>query len=61
MKLIQRVIYTGFAAIAITSASMPVWPGYANEERAAERDALDDAAIASSQAAEPAPNAFERR
>jgi hypothetical protein len=60
MKLIQRVIYTGFAAIAITSASMPVWPGYANEERAA-RDALDDVAIAPNQAGEPPANAFERR
>ncbi|HEX5129428.1 MAG TPA: YXWGXW repeat-containing protein [Usitatibacter sp.] len=33
MKLIQRVIYTGFAAIAITSASMPVWPAGAIHDR----------------------------
>jgi hypothetical protein len=28
MKVIQRVIYTGFAAVAIASASMPVWPAH---------------------------------
>jgi hypothetical protein len=26
MKAIQKVIYTGFAAVAIVSASMPVFP-----------------------------------
>jgi len=26
MKAIQRIIYTGFAAVAIASASMPVFP-----------------------------------
>ena len=26
MKIIQRVIYTGFAAVAIASAAMPVFP-----------------------------------
>ena len=26
MKAIQRVIYTGFAAVALASASMPVFP-----------------------------------
>ena len=26
MKTIQRIIYTGFAAVAIASASMPVFP-----------------------------------
>ena len=34
MKIIQRVIYAGFAAVAITSASMPVWPAYAINDRA---------------------------
>ena len=26
MKVIQRIIYCGFAAVAIASASMPVFP-----------------------------------
>ena len=56
MKLIQRVIYTGFAAIAITSASMPVWPAYTNDD--AERDAIEAAPAAQ---ADPALDAFERR
>ena len=28
MKVIQRIIYTGFAAVAIASASMPVFPAH---------------------------------
>jgi hypothetical protein len=28
MKLIQRIIYTGFAAVAIASAAMPVFPAH---------------------------------
>jgi hypothetical protein len=28
MKMIQRVIYTGFAAVALASAAMPVFPAH---------------------------------
>ena len=28
MKIIQRIIYTGFAAVTIASAAMPVFPAY---------------------------------
>ena len=28
MKVMQRIIYTGFAAVAIASASMPVFPAH---------------------------------
>lgn len=33
MKIIQRVIYTGFAAVAIASAAMPVFPAYTIHDR----------------------------
>jgi WXXGXW repeat (2 copies) len=28
MKIIQRIIYSGFAVVAVASASMPAFPGY---------------------------------
>lgn len=34
MKLIQRIIYTGFAAVAIASAATPVFPAHSTGERA---------------------------
>ena len=34
MKIIQRIIYTGFAAVAIDSAAMPVFPAYSIYDRA---------------------------
>ena len=33
MKVIQRIIYAGFAAVAIASASMPVLPAHSNFAR----------------------------
>ena len=33
MKIIQRIIYTGFAAVAIASAAMPVFPAYTINDR----------------------------
>ena len=38
MKIIQRVIYTGFAAVTIASASMPVFPHHTPEHRAGVPD-----------------------
>ena len=34
MKLIQRVIYTGFAAVALVSAAMPAFPAHTPASRA---------------------------
>ena len=34
MKLIQRVIYCGFATVAIASASMPVFPASVSASQA---------------------------
>ena len=33
MKAIQRIIYTGFAAVAIASASMPAFPSFTTPAR----------------------------
>ena len=38
MKIIQRVIYTGFAAVTIASASMPVFPDHTAMHRAGTPD-----------------------
>ena len=46
MKAIQRIIYTGFAAVAIASAAMPVFP--------AQTPAARDATWSAGDCAEPA-------
>ena len=33
MKVIQRIIYTGFAAVALASAAMPVFPAHDMAQR----------------------------
>jgi hypothetical protein len=40
MKMIQRVIYTGFAAVALASAAMPVFPAHDVANDIAQRPVL---------------------
>ena len=64
MKLIQRIIYTGFAAVTIASAAMPVFPAHAALNRAGVpvQPAMSDAAARTVIAEERAGEViFERR
>src|SRR6187402_2732540 len=40
MKMIQRIIYTGFAAVALASAAMPVFPAHDPAHEVTQRPVL---------------------